>query len=45
MSAVILLGFFLVFVIYNIMQGVIKDTPVIHDKEHLLNQFTGKSKM
>lgn len=43
MPIITLIGIFTVYMIYSIVQGCIKDTPVIKDKDTLLNSFVGKS--
>lgn len=43
MPIAILIGILIIWIIYSIVQGCIKDTPVIKDKNALLNSFVGKS--
>lgn len=43
MPIAILIGILIIRIIYSIVQGCIKDTPVIKDKNALLNSFVGKS--
>lgn len=39
-----IIGILLVWLIYNIIHACIKPTPVIEDKNQLLNSLCGKSK-